>query len=213
MFSRSPITPWQMTAYSSQPDQGCVAGGILQAFCRNFSGLMGICVGAVAKAVLPDVAVQNDVRPAVFPFLSGVKTIDSGARKTNKRGFAVCVNLSFFSRLLPRSVLPAVSRTMATATQIRRQTAQQCAPSVGPLPVPLLRMQPAAAKPKARLLARWSAACHAAFQACLPVTKSGLTAPHHCGVTTSTRSFGGIPRVAFLHFRAPRACHRKDCHV
>jgi hypothetical protein len=54
-----------------------------------------------------------------------------------------------------------------------------------------------------RLLARWSAACHAAFRACLLATNSGLTAPLKGGVTCYTRPFGDRPRMAFLHFRAP----------
>jgi hypothetical protein len=68
-----------------------------------------------------------------------------------------------------------------------------------------------------RLLARWSAACHAAFRACLlatdTVSNTGLTAPLKGGVTTSTRPFGDRPRMAFLHFRALCALPRKGCYV
>jgi hypothetical protein len=156
---------------------------------------------------------EIDTGMAVFPFLSRPKPIDSTAIKTHKRGFAVCVNLSFFSRLLPRSVWQAVSRILVTATQIRQPIAPLCAPSVVLRLVPLLLTQPAAAKPKARLLARWSAACLAACQACLLATNSGLTAPHYSGVTLFTGPFGGNLRMAFLHFRALRAHSRKGCYV
>ncbi len=150
---------------------------------------------------------------ADFPFPLTPNKLESSAIKTPKRGIAVCVNLSFFSRLSRHLVWLAVFRTPATALRLRLLTTLLCAPSVVQLQAPLLPTQPAAAKPKARLSARWLAAYRAAYQAFLPATNIGLTAPRHSGVSIFTGPFGVTPRMAFLLFRAPCAHPRKGCYV
>ncbi|MGO4909019.1 hypothetical protein ACEN2J_11900 [Pseudorhodobacter sp. W20_MBD10_FR17] len=147
-----------------------------------------------------------------FPFHLTQDRIKLSVIKTQKRGFAVCVKQPFFLRQSQHFPLLA-----ALATKIRQPIAPLCVRSVALLPVRLLPMQQAAAKPKGRLLARSLVAFRAACLACLPATdtspNSGLTAALNRSVTTLTRSFGGIPRVAFLHFCALCAHPRKGCYV
>lgn len=157
---------------------------------------------------------DHGVDGANFPFSLSLNRVESKIRKTLIRGYAVCVNHPFFSRHLPHLALRPVSAT----TPIRPPITQLCAPSVEPLQAPLLPMQPVAAKPKARLLARWSVVCHVASRACLLATDSGLTTnrltgPHQSGAKYSIGPFGGFSRAAFLHFRASGALPRKGCHV
>jgi hypothetical protein len=147
-----------------------------------------------------------------FPFPLTQYRLDSFTIINQIRGFAVCVKQPFFLRQSQH--LPLLA---ASATRIRQPITPQCAPSVVLLRVQLLPMQLAAAKPKGRLLARLLVAFRAACLACLPATntgpKSGLTAALNRSFTTFSRSFGAIPRVAFLHFCAPCAHPGKGCYV
>ncbi|WP_415234518.1 hypothetical protein [Pseudorhodobacter sp.] len=149
---------------------------------------------------------------AIFLFSLRLKALDLPPIKTLERGYAVCVNLFFFSCQSPRLAWLAVFRT-----QIHQPITPQCAPLAAPLQVPLLPMQPAAAKPRARLSARWWAAFPVAFLAFLLATDvavgAGLTAPHTGRRNNFHKAIRGIPRMAFLHFRAPRAFPRKGCYV
>jgi hypothetical protein len=224
MISRSPLPNRQVIAHRSWPISGWAVGAARCKFIHFIRQLDRHCAAPIrAAAKNPQLSYdagkgQNSMS---FPFPSLPKTIESTARKTQKRGFAVCVNLSLFFRPLPRSAWLAVSRIPTlTARQLRLFMRHLrplimplCAPSVVLWWVQLLPAQPAAAKPKVRLLARCSAACHAAYRACLLVTDTDLTAPLNRGVAPSTRPFGGIPRVVFLHFRAPCAHSRKGCYV
>jgi hypothetical protein len=212
MISRSPIPFRHFIADSLWPQAAPWVGAARLGFANFYNVLAGI---VQSRTVLPDsfapasvICVGNDAALVDFPFLSRSKAIESKARKIQKRGFAVCVNLSLFSRLLPRSVWLAVSKT-----PLRRLIMLPCAQSVVLQQARLLPMQPAAAKPKARLLARWLVAFRAAYLACRPATDFGLTTPLYGGIITSAGPFGGNPRMAFLHFRASRALSRKGCYV
>ena len=112
-----------------------------------------------------------------------------------KRGSKSCSRLPLSLWRLPHRFCPAVSARTAT----RLATAQQCAPLVVRRQVPLSLMQPAVAKPRARLSAHSLAACRAAFRACPLATdydrRLGGTGIHH------KRPSGVAPRMAFLHLR------------
>jgi hypothetical protein len=175
---------------------------------RVLTVLMRRSMPVKSKGNSIELLAQNAVTGVVFPFYSRVKTIESSAIKTLIRGLAVCVNQPFSSRQSPHWPWLAVS-----ATQIRQPITPLCAPSVVQLQVPLLPMQPVAAKPKARLLAHLQAAYRAALLACQPVTNTEHSTPLLGGMITYIRPFEGKPRVAFLHFRAVRALPRKGCYV
>ena len=147
----------------------------------------------------------------VFRFSLWPKKLDSATIKTLKRGFAACVNQPFLSRQSQHLPLRAVS-----TTPIPPQIMPQCAPLVARPQARSLLMQPAAAKPKARLSVRWWAACRAACRACQTATdtgpNTGLTSPLKGGVIHSTRSFGVAPGWPF-RFCTPRVLLRKGCYV
>lgn len=147
----------------------------------------------------------------IFPFPSCAGEVDSWSIKTRARGLAECVSPPSFWRQPP--LWP--SRAASATTPIHPPIAPRSARLAAPQPVPLLPMQPVAAKPKARLSAPWLAVCLAAFRAFRPATDSttDLARLQTRGGHPSSRSHPGFaPRVAFLHF-APVALLKRGIHV
>lgn len=102
------------------------------------------------------------------------------------RGLVSCGNLSQFFLSQPRS--RPVCRTPGAM--------QPCAPLAVQRPGHWLRMQPGAARPKARLSVRSSVACPAASPACRPAEPADLTAAaagsHHILATHGAFPVGGL---------------------
>lgn len=218
MNPRTPLQDRQGLACSFGPLLGLKPGKafLFFVFVNNLLGCVAIGCRQGGKGGFSQMSecAEPGLKRAVSPFPLGLNRVDSLRRKTLIRGYAVCVNHPFFLRPLPRLPLQAVS----AMTPMHRPITPLCAPLVGPQQVPLSPMQPVAAKPKAHLLARWSAVCHVAFRACQPATDSGLTTnkltgPRNSAAAYSTGPFGVFPQAAFLHFRALGALPRKGCHV
>lgn len=110
-------------------------------------------------------------RATRFPFISRRNTLNSGSIKTLSRGLAECVSSPFLRRQL--SLWPL--RAASPITPTRPPTTPQCVPLAVQQRALSLRMQPAAAKPKAHLSVRLLAAFLAAFRACQPATKQVAT--------------------------------------
>ena len=101
-----------------------------------------------------------------FPFISCANAVYLASIKTRLRGLAECVSPPSLRRQLSLWPLRAASRI-----RIPQPITRLCAPLAVLQQVLWLPVQPAAAKPKARLSALFSAAYRAAFRACLPATK------------------------------------------
>lgn len=102
-----------------------------------------------------------------FPFSTATDAVESALIKTLTRGSQKWSrNISLLRRSL-RSRLRVASKAAVMAIR-RPPTARWFALSAVLPRVRSLLMQPAAQKPKARLLAQLQAACPAAFRACLP---------------------------------------------
>jgi|GEM_PF-2243868 len=189
------------------------------------AGYLCLCVkglAPVARRILGRGALVTEFCAAIganrvdFPFILPAKAVKLGLIITQLRGFAVCVKRPFFL-----SQLPPLRWLAASRTKIRLLITLPSAPLVVQRPVRLSPMQPAAAKPKGRLLARLLVVCRAALQACLLATntatgtaaRTGLTAPRQRRVAILSRPFGDIPRMAFFHFGADGAHPRKGCYV
>ncbi len=214
MFSRNPIHSRQVFACRLRSETRSVSPRRSARFGFVISGLRGFSLvagGEIAgRKNRPDFAAANRVN---FPFLLSCETLNLHVIKILTRGFAVCVKRPFFLWQVPRWPLLA-----ALATLIRQPITLLCAQSVAPLPVRLSQMQPVAAKPKVRLLARLPVSVRATFRALQAAptkvgAKLGLIASLNSYSSNSTRPFGVTPRVVFLFFRALRAHPRKGCYV
>lgn len=198
-------------AYFALVQLGLSAGSVWGHLCLGVKGLVAVehRISSRRWLVTEFCALSGVVRP-VFPFILCAKAVRLGPINTQLRGFAVCVKRPFFS-----SQLPPLAWLAASRTPIRQLITLRSAPLVVQPQVQLLPMQPAAAKPKGRLLARLLVVCRAVYQACLLATDTDtrLTTAHQRGVAILPGPFGDIPRVAFLHFRALGAHPRKGCHV
>lgn len=141
---------------------------------------------------------RADVQFFCFPF-SNIP-LGWAVIKTLHRGSISCSRQLSSPRLWSRPCFPAVSARTAT----HRPTAQLSARSVGLQRAPSSLTPRVAAKPKARLSVRSSAACRAASKACQPATdlsRFGGT-QHH------SRPFGVAPRMAFSF--GGRLCSKKS---
>jgi hypothetical protein len=214
MISRNSIQFRQVFACLPRPEIRSVSPrtsarfGFVISWLRGFSLVAGGEIAGLKNR--PDFAAANRVD---FPFLLPCETLNLHVIKILTRGFAVCVKRPFFLRQPPLWPLLA-----ALATLIRQPITLPCARSVAQLLVRLSPMQPVAAKPKARLLARLPVSVRAIFLALQAAptkvgSKLGLTASLKSDSSNSTRPFGVTPRVAFLFFRALRAHPRKGCYV
>lgn len=140
--------------------------------------------------------------------------LKSPSIKTQKRGFAVCVNLPF-----SRWPLPPLPLRAAFRTPTRPQTTPLCAPSVAPVQVPSSQARRVVARPKVRLLAHLPAASLAVLRACPPATDTRLLADLIAApfrVISSSKTIQGFPLGGFFAFCAARVtekglpCSRKS---
>ncbi len=211
MMSRMAPSDRQGFACAALPRIGQAARGVPVQLYFYVKGLVPVaCQMTGRRGLVARHWPGNGAVSVVFPFILRAKKVMSPLIKTQIRGFAVCVKRPFFLSQLPLSPWLAASKT-----RIRQPITPQCGLLVVQPQVRLLPMQPAAAKPKVRLLARLSVACRAAYQACLLATdtNTGLTAAQQRSIAILSRPFGDAPRMAFLHFRACGVHPRKGCHV
>ena len=235
MNSRNPLEIWQIFAHRLAAGRNCFAkhasaapnGGDAAKGCVGHDSEFLRYASLTFRPVLPPGGpgfmplgsgsgkgkLHSAVQTQCGPFSLRQSLLESWSIITRSRGFAVCVSTLSFWRLAPLFRLQVASAT----TQVRQPTMSPCAPLAVPPQAQSLPMPRAAAKPKARLSARWLVAFPAVCRAFRPATDTGsdfgLTAAQKRGVTVLPRPFGDIPRMAFLHFRAVRALPRKGCHV